>query len=166
MGATSQAKNLFSFVVILGVIWGVLRVVNLVIPMAYPGVLQGPFSLDDPSDVEEYAGFSPLVPYYRPELLGQRPILVTARRRPPQVVIFWQGEHFLYLEEELDGDLPPIPEDAEPLLGDTNAVWWRDGSTVHAAATIERFAVELRTDLPPQEARRILDTLRSVAEIR
>lgn len=162
----SRLGGFASFVLIVALFWFALRLVHLLVPLAYPVVLQGPFSLDDAAAVEQYCGFSPLVPFYRPEVLGESPINITAYRRPPRVVFFWQGGRFLRIEQTLAGEMPEVPADAVPFAGLDDAVSWQRGEAVHAVARIEPFVVELRTDLPIEDARRILDSMRPYDELR
>lgn len=164
----NRFKGFLSFVLIAAIFGFALRLLHVLVPLAYPSVLQGPFSLDDAAEVEQYCGFSPLVPFYRPEVLGESPINITAYRRPPRVVFFWQGEKFLWVEQTLDGEMVATPLDAVPLegLAKAEAVSWRRGATVHLAARIDRFIVELRTDLSAEDARRIIDSMRPFEEVR
>lgn len=158
--------GLLSLVVILGVLGVLLRVVHLGIPLLYPQVLRGPFSLDGLDEVEEYAGFSPLVPFYRPAELGSAPVIVTVFRRPrPRVAILWQAERLLVLEQTQGGPPPAAPPQARPLVGEPEATWWREGRTHHVIARSRGLWVEIRTDLPEQDLHRIVATLRPYAEL-
>lgn len=164
-------RGIASLLVLLAVVFVVLRALHLGVPLLYPRVLRGPFSLEEIGQVEEYAGFSPRVPFFRPESLGPRPVLVTASRPPrPRAVVFWQGEHFLHLEEERGGAPPPVPENARswslqgPAAEGENH-WWRHGRTVHAVARRGDAWIEVRTDLPPDDARRVVETLRPHREL-
>lgn len=160
-------KGIASFLTILVVVFVLLRLLNLAVPLFYPKVLSGPFSLDGLDQVEEYTGFSPRVPFYRPEVLGARPVNITVTRRPyPKVVVFWQGEHFLRLEEQRGGRLPPTRPSDRPLAGHPGWRWWREGRTIHAALGESRLWIELRTDLSLQDVERIVDTLRPYRELR
>lgn len=164
-------RGVLSLLVIAGALFLLLRALHLGIPVVYPKVLQGPFSLESVAEVEEYAGFSPLVPFFRPESLGERPIHVTVTRRPrSRVTIFWQGERFLRLEERAGGAPPPVPENARAWELRTagapdEAHWWRQGRTVHAVARRGDHWVEIRTDLTDDDARRIVETLRPYREL-
>jgi hypothetical protein len=155
-----------TLVVILGVLALALRILHVGAPMLYPRVLQGPFSLDDIAEVERYAGFSPLVPFFRPAELGSRPVHVTVFRRPAaRVVIFWQGEHFLYLAQSRGGEPPPVPPGAEALAVAGGARWWRHGRTRHVVARRDGTWVEIRSDLDARDVRRIVETLRPYREL-
>lgn len=166
-----RLRGVGTLVVILAVLFLVLRALHLGIPVLYPKVLQGPFSLESVAEAEEYAGFSPLVPFFRPASLGDRPIHVTVTRRPQaKVAVFWQGERFLYLEEREGGPPPPIPENAQTWDLRTpgapeEAHGWRQGRTVHAVARRADHWIELRTDLPEEDARRIVETLRPYRDL-
>jgi hypothetical protein len=164
-------RGIVSLAVLAGVLFLLLRALHLGIPVVYPKVLQGPFSLASVAEVEEYAGFSPLVPFFRPGSLGERPVHVTVTRGPrARVTVFWQGERFLYLEERAGGGAPPVPENARPWELRTRgapeeARWWRRGRTVHAVARRGDHWVEIRTDLTDDDARRIVETLRPYREL-
>lgn len=158
--------GLISLAVILSVLWVLLRALHLGVPLFYPEVLQGPFTLDSVAQAEEYAGFSPLTPFYRPAELGSAPVYVTVFRRPrPRVVIFWQGDRFLYLEQTEGGEKPPAPPHARPLTGRAEAVWWREGRTRHLVTRAGGLWVEIRTDLDERDLRRIVETLRPYREL-
>lgn len=167
----SHLRSIASLLVVLGVLFLVLRVIHVGIPLFYPKVLRGPFSLDTVAQVEEYAGFSPLMPFFRPESLGERPVHVTVTRAPrARVTVFWQGERFLYLEERAGGRPPAVPENARAWTLGTpgapeDARWWHQGRTVHAVARRGDRWVEVRTDLPAEDARRVVETLRPYREL-
>ncbi len=163
-----RLKGLVSLLVVAGIVLVILRVIHLGLPLVYPQVLRGPFSLDAVADVEEYSGFSPLVPFYRPQVLGEKPINITVTRGlEPEVLIFWQADHFLYLQERRGGPRPPVPETARPVAGTpgTDTVTWRQGRTTYAQTRRGEVWVELRTDLGANDVRRILDTLRGYEEL-
>ena len=158
--------SLVTLVVVLAVLAVLLRVLHLVIPIAYPQVLQGPFALAGLGEVEEVAGFSPLVPFFRPQTLGREPVHVTVFRRPvPRVVVVWQGERFLHLELRRGGEAPPVPPDAEPLPVTGGGRWWRHGRTRHVVARRDDFWVALSSDLDDRDVRRVVATLRPHREL-
>jgi len=136
----SRLRGIVSLLVIAAVLLLVLRAIHVGIPIFYPRVLRGPFSLGSLAEVEEYTGFPPLVPFFRPQTLGERPVNVTASRPPKaEVVVFWQADRFLYLEEREGGTPPPVPENARTwgLEGPAAAGehhWWRQGRTIYAVA--------------------------------
>lgn len=161
-----RLKGLGSFVTVTLLLFLVIRVVHLGVPIFYPKVLAGPFSLDSFDEVEQYAGFSPRVPFYRPEVLGVRPVNITVTRRPyPKVVIFWRAEHFLYLEEQKGGQRPPEKIREKPLPGHPEASWWTEGDTHHVVMKAEDLWIEIRTDLSFRDVQRIVDTLRPYKEL-
>jgi hypothetical protein len=143
-----------------------LRLLHLTIPIFYPKVLSGPFSLDQIELVEQYTGFSPRLPFYRPQQLGERPVTITVTRRPyPKVVIFWQAEHFLYLAEQQGGDMSSGEGGGEPLADQPESGWRREGKTHHVVVQMDDLWIELRTDLSSRDVQRIIDTLRPYEEL-
>ncbi len=161
-----RLKPILSFALLAALVFGALRLVHLMVPVLYPKVLAGPFSLESIEQVEEYAGFAPRVPFYRPQTLGARPVNVTVERRPfPRMRVFWQGEHFLVLEETRGGPQPlHLPSD-HPLPGHPGAAWWTEGRTQHVVYRLDDLWIDLRTDLPPQDVQRLVDTLRPYREL-
>jgi len=144
-----------------------LRLVHLALPLLYPPVLSGPFSVDDVGQAEQYTGFPPRVPFYRPEVLGTAPVYVTARRRPhPQVTVFWQGDRFLYLNERRGGPEPFVRPEARPLPGHPESSQWREGRTWRVVLELDDLWIELRTDLPEEDLHRLVETLRPYGELR
>lgn len=163
-----RIRGLVTFVVLATVFFALLRVVHLVVPVFYPQVLSGPFSVESFDEVEELAGFSPRLPFYRPEVLGTRPVNITVTRRPqPKVVVFWQAEHFLYLSEQRGGRPERAPASAQPkpLPRHPDARWWREGDTNHVQLERDGLWIELRTDLPLQDVERLVETLRPYEEL-
>lgn len=161
-----RLKGIASLLVILGGFFLAARVLHLVVPLFYPPVLAGPFSVEDIGEVEEYTGFSPLMPFYRPEELGREPVHITAERRPrPRVTVFWHGRHFLYLEERLDGDRPDTPADTRPFPILDEGRRWNEGETLHAIGKRGDLWIRLRTDLGEEDLRRVAETLRPLEEL-
>jgi hypothetical protein len=157
-------RGLGRFLVSLGFLLLALRVVHLAVPAFYPEVLAGPFSLRGLDEVQPYTGFVPLAPSYHPRELGALPLHVTARRRPAEVVAFWQGERFLRLEQRpLDGDLPGHP-DGRPLAGQAHARWRQVGPVHHVSARHGDLWVTIATDLPRRDVERLLATLHPVRQ--
>lgn len=163
----ARLKGIGSFLAIALGVFFALRLMHLGVPIFYPKVLGGPFSLDRIESVEEYTGFSPRLPFYRPEQLGARPVNITVTRRPyPKVVIFWQAEHFLYLAEQ-QGGKPSAhrSEDRQRLSGHPEAHWWQEGRTHHVLLKLDDLWIEIRTDLTARDVRRVVDTLRPYEEL-
>jgi len=143
-----------------------LRLLHLTVPALYPAVLSGPFSLDDLGQVKEYAGFSPLVPFYRPIALGARPVNITVvRRGRARVTVFWQAESFLVLNEVRGGSAPDAPPEARPLEGRPGTLWWQEGNTQHLSFQVGELRIDLRTDLPHRDLERLLLSLRPYEEL-
>jgi hypothetical protein len=166
-----RLRGIFSLLAIAGIFFLAARALHLLVPLFYPAVLSGPFSVEEPEEVARYAGFSPLMPFYRPESLGRRPVHITAERRPrPRVTVFWNGARFLVLEEVLDGGRPPrshqVPPGALPFPALEDGARWREGRTLHAAGRRGEVWVEIRTDLGEADLVRIAETLRPVEELR
>ena len=161
-----RARSLARLLAVAGVLAALLRAVHLGAPLIDQGVLQGPFELASMDEVEPYAGFSPLVPFFRPQELGARPVSVTVFRRPrPRVVVAWQGERYLHIEQRRGGQAPVVPTDAEALAVAGGARWWREGASRRVVARRAGTWVEIRTDLPDAQVRRLVETLRPHAEL-
>ncbi len=161
-----RLKGFLSLVVIVGGFFLAARVLHLVIPMFYPQVLSGPFSVEELGDVAQYTGFPPLTPFYRPQQLGQKPVNITAERRPhPRVTIFWHGDNFLYLEERQDGLRPTTPVDTRPFPALEDGRRWAEGNTLYAIGKKGDFWISLRTDLGEEDLRRLAETLRPLPEL-
>ena len=156
-----------TFLLVVIALLAALRLVHLVLPLVYPAVLSGPFSLDSVGEAEQYVGFPPRLPFYRPEVLGTAPVNITARRRPqPQVTVFWQGDRFLYLSERRGGTSPFVRPESRPLPDHPDSAQWREGRTWRVVLQRDDLWIELRTDLPEEDLHRLVDTLRPYAELR
>ena len=154
-------KGIGSFLVAGAGVFALLRLVHLTLPVFFPQVLPGPFSLASLDEVSRHSGFSPLVPFYRPEILGPSPVEITVARRPrPKVVILWRNERFLKLTQTLGGDRSAVRPEAQPLPGYPGATWLREGRIHTIAVAHDRLNIELRSDLALQDLERILRTLR------
>jgi hypothetical protein len=163
----TAGRRLLSLVLVAGGVFLGLRLVHLAIPVFYPQVLSGPFSVDRFEEVERYSGFSPLTPYYRPELLGERAVNITVSRRPePAVVVFWQGERFLRLTQRLGGPSFPPGRGARPVPGRPDATWWMEGKTRFVVLDQDGLRLELRTDLALEDTARVVRTLRRFDRLR
>ena len=161
-----RLRGIASFLVIAAVAFAALRLLHLAVPVFYPKVLVGPVRLDRIEAVARYTGFSPRLPFYRPQQLGARPVDITVSRRPhPKVVIVWQGERFLYLAQQQGGERPPSEGDAVALPGRPDSSWSREGGTHHVVVKLDDLWIELRTDLPSRDLRRLVDTLRPYREL-
>jgi hypothetical protein len=161
-----RLRGIGSFLVVTVILLAALRLLHVGIPIFYPKVLTGPFSLDRIESVKEYTGFSPRLPFYRPEALGERPIYITVMRRPhSKVVIFWQGEHFLKLTEQQGGEIQLPGRESRPLAGHPEARWRLDGRTLEVVLEMDGLWIEIRTDLSLRDTQRIVDTLRPYEEL-
>lgn len=161
-----HGRAVLSFVILAALFFGLLRLIHLVVPVFYPQVLSGPFSVTTFDEVEELAGFSPQLPFFRPQVLGTRPVHITVSRRPrPRVVTLWQAERFLRLEEQRGGELEGAPPTARPLPEHPDSLWWREGTTHHVQLRRDGLWIDLRTDLPLQDVERLVETLRPHEEM-
>lgn len=156
-----RVKGLGSFIVIAVVVFGLLRVVHVGVPLAFPETRQGPIALAGLDDVRRQAGFAAIVPAYRPATLGERPAEITLTYRPrPTVTIVWQqdGDH-VSVTQQRGGARPEAPPLARPFEGLPDSLWWMDGG--HATLQIPRgeFWITIATSLPVGELRRFVDTL-------
>ncbi len=143
-----------------------LWVVHLTVPIFYPEALRGPFVVASIEDAERYCGYSPLTPFYRPEILGRSPISITVTRRPHgKVVIFWHGERFLYLAQEHDEKRDVHRSDRRSFPGHAETAWWREGSAHHLQFRRGDLWLEMRTNLDEIDIGRILETLRPVKDL-
>jgi hypothetical protein len=155
-----RLTGLGSFALIAAVMLLGLRVLHVGIPLFLPETRPGPFVLGSLDDVRRRAGFAPLVPAYRPAALGDRPSTLSVALRPqPTFVIAWRGEHYLSLTQRRGGPMPAHPSTAEPLPEVPDSLWWRDGQRLHMVLRRDEFWVDVETDLPARDLKRIADTL-------
>lgn len=155
------------FALIVVLVGAFLRLLHLGVPLLYPPVLAGPFSLETAEEAEEIVGFEPLMPFYRPEVLGTAPVNVTARRAPqPQLTVFWQGERFLVLTQRRGGPPPFARAESRPLPDHPEAQMWREGRTWRVVLPYRGLWIEIRTDLPEEDLHRLIETLRPYTELR
>jgi hypothetical protein len=137
-----------------------LRLLHVGVPLFFPDTRPGPFTLTSLDDVRRRVGFAPLVPAYRPAALGDRPSSLTVRLSPqPTFVIVWRGENFLSVTQRRGGAVPVQPSTSQPLPDVTDSTWWRDGARYHLVLKRGEFWIEVETDLPSRDLRRIADTL-------
>lgn len=152
-----------------------LRLLHLAIPSLLPEVLPGPFHPERTDEVAALTGWEPWLPFYRPESLGGRPLLITIDRRPsPRVVMRWRGSHWLELEEHIRGAADP-PIDGEPLDTPFPAWIWSANGHLRARALPTPLrgraneplrALELSTDLPRRDLERLIRSLRPADQLR
>ena len=155
-----RLKGLGSFLIITAALFLGLRGAHLLVGTLYPASLPGPFQLDSLDDVEQYAGFWPHIPFYRPISLGSGPAEIVAERRPlPSTTVRWQGESFLELSEWSGTYRPEVPDDAAPLPDLPDVLHWTDGDLRLAVLQRAGRWIRVRTDLDVVEIRRIIDTL-------
>lgn len=156
-----RLTGLGSFALIFAGVLLVLRLLHVGVPAFFPETRPGPFTLTSLDDVRRRAGFAPLVPAYRPAALGDRPSSLTVFLSPqPTFVIVWRGEHYLSVTQRRGGVMPAYPATSQPLPDVTDSAWWRDGPLHRMVLKRGEFWVEVATDLPLRDLKRIADTLR------
>jgi len=156
-----RLTGLGSFALIVAGVLLVLRLVHVGVPVFFPDTRPGPFTLTSLDDVRGRVGFAPLVPAYRPAALGDRPSRLTVFLSPqPTFVIVWRGEHYLSVTQRQGGAMPAHPATSQPLPDVTDSTWWRDGPQHRMVLKRGEFWIEVATDLPLRDLKRIADTLR------
>ena len=162
-----KLKGLASLVVIVLVVWGVMKLVHVLVPVMQPAVLPGPFALESLSEVEPVTGFSARLPLYHPERLGTSPSTIVASRRPrSEVTIVWRKQRFLELvERSADAEPFEYPDDATT-EGEDGVRVWRRGGIIHLTGTRSGVHLRLRTDLTREDALRVVSTLVPLEEVR
>jgi hypothetical protein len=159
----ARVTGLSSFLVITAGVFLALRGLHVAVPLLVPGTRQGAITVTRLDEVQRQVGFAPLVPAYRPVVLGDQPPRMTIRLNPtPLFEIMWRGpEHDLSVVQRRGGPSPEIAPLARPLDGVANASWWMAGSRSHLVLQRDGFWIEMDTSLPPRELRRFVDTLTS-----
>ena len=155
-----RLTGLGSFVLIIAGVLLVLRLLHAGIPLLFPDTRPGPFTLTSLDEVRRRVGFAPLVPAYRPAALGERPSRLTVWLSPqPTFVIVWRGERYLSVTQRRGGAMPAHPAAGQPLPGVADSMWWRDGPLHRLVLKHGEFWVEVETDLPSRDLKRVADTL-------
>jgi hypothetical protein len=156
-----RVKGLLSFIVVAVVILGALRVLHLGVPLLFPETRQGPIDVASLDDVRPRLGFAPMIPAYRPAVLGDRPDRIQIRFGPPASFdIRWEeGAEYLQVVQQQGGRAPAHPPIARPLEDVPDSLWWADGTRNHVILSRQGFWVAIETNLPARELRRFADTL-------
>jgi hypothetical protein len=159
----ARVRDVTSFLVITAVVFGVLRGLHLAVPIVFPETRQGPVVTARLEDVKRQVGFAPILPAYRPAILGDHPGEMTIRFSPvPAFRIVWHGaQHDMTLTQRRGGPEPDAPPLAWPLDDVPDAIWWTAGGRSYLVIRRDGFWIELDTSLPPRELRRFADTLRA-----
>jgi hypothetical protein len=143
-------KRIVSFLVITTAVFVVLRGVHIAVPIVFPETRQGLIVVTRLEDVRRQVGFAPILPAYRPAILGDHPGEMTIELSPvPTFRTVWRG----------GGPDPVMPPLARPLDGVPNAMWWIAGGRSYLVIRRDQFWIELDTSLPSRELRRFADTL-------
>lgn len=159
----ARLKALASLLVITAAVLLVLRGLHLAVPIVFPETRQGPIAVARLEDVRRQVGFAPILPAYRPAILGDHPGDMTIQLSPvPTFRTVWRGEdHDLTLTQRRGGPDPVMPPLARPLDDVPDAMWWIAGGRSHLVLRRDEFWIELDTSLPSRELRRFADTLRA-----
>jgi hypothetical protein len=154
-------KGIASLLVITAAVFVVLRGLHLAVPIVFPETRQGPIVVERLEDVRRQVGFAPILPAYRPAILGDHPGDMTIQLSPvPTFRTVWRGDaHDLTLTQRRGGPDPAIPPLARPLEGVPTAMWWIAGGRSYLVLRRDEFWIELDTSLPERELRRFADTL-------
>jgi hypothetical protein len=154
-------KGIASLIVITAAVFVVLRGLHLAVPIVFPETRQGPIAVERLEDVRRQVGFAPILPAYRPAILGDHPGDMTIQFSPvPTFRTVWRGDaHDLTLTQRRGGPDPVIPPLASPLEGVPNAMWWVAGGRSYLMLRRDEFWIALDTSLPSRELRRFADTL-------
>ena len=154
-------KGIVSFLVITTAVFVLLRGVHVAVPIVFPETRQGLIVVTRLEDVRRQVGFAPILPAYRPAILGDHPGDMTIELGPvPTFRTVWRGEqHDLMLTHRRGGPAPVMPPLARPLDGVPNAMWWIADGRSYLVIRRDQFWIELDTSLPSRELRRFADTL-------
>jgi hypothetical protein len=153
--------GLRSFATTTVVVLAVIRVLHVGVPLIFPDTRPGPAPVASLDDVQRRVGFAPLLPAYRPAALGAKPASITVSFRPrPTFAIVWRGDgQYLSLTERQGGDRPEAPPISQPLDGVADSAWWMEGSQCHLVLAHGGLWIEIDTDLPSRDLKRLADTL-------
>lgn len=157
----ARLKGLGSFLAVAAGVLLALRALHVGIPLFFPETDPGPFTPGELDEAARLAGFRPLVPSYRPVVLGEDPARLTVSRAPwATVEIAWRGERFLTLTERKGGDVPEHPPTVGSAAGPDTALRWEEGSVLHAIERREDLWILVETDLPSRDFERVVGSLR------
>ena len=159
----ARLKGLGSLALITAAVLLVLRFVHLAVPVIFPSARLGAIEVTSLEDVRRLAGFAPMVPAYRPAILGDRPerITVTLSPRPTFVIVWRAGDQFLSVTQRQGGARPSLSPVSEPLRDVPDSAWWMDRGHAHLVLERGGFWIEIDTSLSTGELRRFADTLSS-----
>lgn len=157
-----MARVVASFLVVTAGVFVVLRGLHVAVPIVFPETRQGPIVVERLEDVRQI-GFAPILPAYRPAILGDHPADMTIQFGPvPTFRSVWRGDaHDLTLTQRRGGPAPAMPPLARPLDGVPSAMWWMADGRSHLVLRRDEYWIELDTSLPSRELRRFADTLRA-----
>jgi hypothetical protein len=156
-----RLKGVFSFLAVAAGVLLALRGVHLAVPLFFPETRQGPIEVATLDEVRPRLGFAPIIPAYRPAVLGERPDRITIRFGPPATFeIRWEeGDRYLVVTQHQGGPKPAHPPIARPFDDVADSTWWEEGNRNRLILARDGFWMELDTNLPARELRRFVDTL-------
>jgi hypothetical protein len=157
----ARLKGFGSFVVITLLVMLGLRLMHVAAPVVFPSTRLGPIDVAKLDDVRALVGFAPMVPAYRPAVLGDRPASISVLLSPrPTFAISWRaGDQFLLVTQRQGGPRPDQSPVSEPFGDVPNSAWWTQGARRHLVLERGEFWIEIETNLSPGELRRFADTL-------
>jgi hypothetical protein len=156
----ARLRGVGSFVVIVIVVFGALRLIHVAMPLIFTGTRPGPFDLGSLDEVQRRVGFSPLVPAYRPAVLGPQLARLSGTRSPyAGIVMVWKGERYLAVSERRGGPAPDHPPTSRPLTAVEDSLWWSERGVHHMILRRGDLWISMETDLPSGDLRRLADTL-------
>jgi hypothetical protein len=156
----ARLKGTASFIVIVAVVLGALRLVHVAVPLIFADTRPGPFELSSLDEVQPRVGFAPLVPAYRPAALGKGPARLTGALSPHRsVLMVWRGERYLTISQQRGGAMPAHAPISRPLPNVPDSLWWSEGGVHHLILRRGELWVKVETDLPSGDLRRLADTL-------
>jgi hypothetical protein len=156
-----RVKGLFSFLVIAGSMLGVLRGLHVGVPLIFPETRPGPVLVNSLEEAERRLAVVPMLPAYRPAVLGERPSRMAVRFSPaPTFEIVWaSGAGFLSVSQQRGGRAPGHPPFARAFEDVPDSLWWIDEARPQLILRRGDFWFTIETSLSTSELRRFADTL-------
>ena len=161
-----RLKGLPSFVVIVAVVFGGLRLAHVTVPTLFPETRQGSIAVSDLDEVRRLVGFAPMLPAYRPASLGERPTsaLITFGSWPTLAIVWQNGEEYLSVTQRRGGPRPEHPPLARPFEDVPGSTWWADASRRYLLLERGEFWIQIETSLSARDLRRFADTLSTIRD--
>ena len=156
-----RLKGLPSFTLVAAIVLIGLRIVHLAVPVLFPDTQPGPIAVASLDEARQRTGFSPIVPAYHPASLSAEPTSITVVFAPsPTLIVVWRaGPDYVSVTERRGGPKPAAPPAAVPLAGVPESSWWTSGAEHHLVVARVGVWIEITTNLPSGDLRRLADTL-------